>query len=199
MQKAVFIFLLATAAAVCHAQITPPTIKGHTLGESLQEFIEHSNTDTKAQISQCSTRPAYLSCDRDYPSVVKTGSGSLRCYPFLDRADTNVCHDFIGTATFDGGKLVAIELIIAEWADALTDISAKFGNPTETGTASMQNQFGAKFDVQTATWVTSGVLAYATEEVNPNYSHPRYVRATFTDRKYFEAQQAKKHQSNALD
>lgn len=59
--KRLTILLLATALA-CHAQ-TSPTIKGHRLGESIQQFTANADDITRGLISTCVTK------SRAYPAL----------------------------------------------------------------------------------------------------------------------------------
>ena len=54
-RRLVVIFSLLLAGIGVQGQTVPPAIKGHSLGESLREFVEKSTPETKARIAQCQT------------------------------------------------------------------------------------------------------------------------------------------------
>jgi hypothetical protein len=63
----------------------------------------------------------------------------------------------------------------------------------------MQNGYGAKFDLHTATWVTHEYVVVAREKLNLPYSLVRLMEVHITDHKYFEEQQTIQPHVNALD
>jgi hypothetical protein len=196
--------LLSMAALACHAQTTP-TIKGHTLGETLEQFTTESNDVTREEMQSCVATDGkdlhgntIFACT-DYLRTVKTGNGSFDCA--LPMHELGTCRNFRGKVTFADGKLVELRLEITdkEWSDTLPDMITKFGKPNETHTDTTQNAYGAKFDLQTASWTKTDYLVVAFEKINVPYNLKRLVEVTLTDRTYFQSQQAKKVHGSALD
>jgi hypothetical protein len=202
-----FVALLSVAVLTCHAQTTPaaPTIKGHTLGESLQQFIAESSPITREQMQNCSAtngRDGYgdtISACTDYLLTVKTGNGSFDCT--LPMYELGTCRDFRGKVTFSDNKLVELNLEITdqEWGDVLPYVVTKFGKPDETRVDTVQNAYGAKFDLQKASWTKPDYLVVAFEKINLPYNLKKFVEINLIDRSYFQSQQAKKAHGNALD
>jgi len=65
--------LLLMSAMTCHAQ-TAPTIKGHTLGETTQEFTAHADDITRGLISTCVTK------SRAYPALKAAADAAAAAY-----------------------------------------------------------------------------------------------------------------------
>lgn len=219
--KALAISLL-TMALTCHAQAMPttPTIKGHTLGETLEQFTTESNDVTRGQMQNCVTTDGKDTitwnanegkfngdsgsrCNEFLPTL-KTGSGSFDCQDMAwenPEFDQQVCHNFEGRVTFDGGKLVELDIKVLnkDWDDVLPDVMAKFGKPDEVHVDTTQNAYGAKFDLHTASWTKPDYLVAAVEGINLHYDHPKYTVIVLEDRSYFQSQEAKKAHGNALN
>jgi len=156
--------LLLTTALGCYAQAIQPTpvIKGHTLGESVQQFTTNADDLTRGLIYDCTAHnnvsgPKESGCD-EFLQIVGSGSGTLECS--LPMYKSGVCRNFDGVVKFDNRKLVNLTLRITdkEWSEALGDVVTKFGKPDETRTNTVQNGYGAKFDLQTATWTAPDYL-----------------------------------------
>ena len=238
--------LILAAVFACHAQTTTtPTIKGHTLGESFQQFITKSNDVTREQMQKCQTKASdkkemgsaeaalndYKFSERckDFLHTLNAPSmnGTFNCadpavFPadeveklralapdksaadftqeYIDRANVS-CFEFSGTPTFDGNRLVEISLRFGPkaWDAVLADVVSKFGKPTETQIDTVQNAYGAKFDLQRVTWITHEYVVVAFEKLNLPYSLVRLVEVHITDHAYFQKQQAQKTHGNALD
>jgi hypothetical protein len=78
--------LFAFVSFACQAQTTSsaPTMKGHTLGESVQEFVAASNDETRGQIKICSSTEKTVQASAPYECeafnrTVKTGTGNFHC------------------------------------------------------------------------------------------------------------------------
>jgi hypothetical protein len=222
IMKVLAILLLSTALA-CYAQ-TAPTIKGHALGESLNQFIAQSNNITQTQLQKCRITPSVKNeddgvtnrCD-DFLHTANASpvSGTFRCAgavsadsgydaefisKFVDGAGVP-CFEFLGEVTFDNDKLVKIvvEFWHQGWSEVLPDLISKFGKPREEHVNTMQNGFGAKFDFQQAGWATSNYVLAAFEKTFSSDTLERKVVVEMTDTKYFRAQQSKKPRGSVLD
>ena len=189
--KMLTILLLATAFA-CQAQ-TAPTVKGHTLGESIQEFTAKADDLSRGLLNDCtvegskSTRPHKEQGCRELLQVLETGNGTLSCAPPMYKI--GVCRNFDGYAVFVSGKLVEIDLKIWDtpWSDGLGEAVAKFGKPDDAHVEAMQNGYGATFDLQSASWATLAYVVDLTELINTPYNLKRYMFLRFISREYFDS------------
>jgi hypothetical protein len=219
------IILLSVLAMVCHAQTTPttPSIKGHTLGESVQEFVNNSNATTKHIVQWCSTDqtgfaplicpnitdilakpnavPARLDvhCDTVIVDMLEAFPPSSSPIP-TERYAKSWCADFIGDITFENGKLVSIRTEIwSSWSEAYSTLLKKFGKPTAIQTKILQNGFGATFHATNGFWVGKSYTVSARELLNDDLT--RYVSLEMETPAYAheKVQELKKSQKNALD
>jgi hypothetical protein len=115
--------------------------------------------------------------------------------------DQEVCHNFRGKVTFVGYKLVELKLEVFNkvWDEVLPDVTSKFDKPDETHVDTMQNAYGAKFDLHNASWTKPGYLVVVLEAIDLHRDHPSYVVIDLQDRAYFQSQQTKKARGSALD
>jgi len=106
MRPATIILLILVATVPCHAQ-SAPTIKGHSLGETLEQFIAESNQPTREQMQRCiasggkdqygnpqSECEDFLKASRTDPTSGKSGNGSFACQDPI--YNLGVCRDFRG-------------------------------------------------------------------------------------------------------
>jgi hypothetical protein len=223
MQKAVFTLLVLAMTIVCTAQTTIPTIKGHKLGETLQQFIAESNNVTREEMQKCQAGSPTLKEDKEFAKrceeflqTLNTSpvNGTFQCAgspegkgytaeftrSFIDGANT-ACFELLGKVTFENDRLVKFDLNFSNhpWEEVLPDIITKFGKPTATHVDAWQNGYGAKFDLRTATWITHEYVVVASERLNLPYSLVMLMGAQITDHKYFEEQQAKNAHGSVLD
>ena len=200
----ILMLLLLMTVSTCFAQTSAtPTIKGHTLGESLQKFISESNDATREQIANCASgngahKFVPYECT-DVNQAVNTGNGKFHCD--LPMYQTGICRDFRGNVTFYNNKLVELNLEITdeEWNQALADVTSKFGKPDEVHSDKVQNAYGATFNLQAATWAKSDYLVVAFEKINAPYNLKVFTEVILTTRSYNESQEKKKEHSNALN
>lgn len=206
--KTVTLLLLSLLTVSCQAQTTAttPTIKGHMLGESLQQFITEASPATREQIRLCEAtndqnRYAVNGCDSYLWAVAHSSQFGLKMECYDPAVQLGVCREFRGSAKFVDDKLVEVHLQITDkqWAEALSDVTAKFGKPDEVQTETAQNAYGAKFELQSANWTKPNYLLVTNESVNLPYNLKRFVEVNLTDRAYFQKQQSKKPQGNALN
>jgi hypothetical protein len=115
--------------------------------------------------------------------------------------EVGICRNFRGNVTFANNKLVVLNLEVIDkgWDETLADVVSKFGKPDETHMDTMQNTYGAKFDVESATWTKPDYLLSAFEKINVPYNLKKFVEITLTDRGYFQEQQAEQPHGNAID
>jgi hypothetical protein len=182
--KLAILALALIYAAHAHTQ----TIKGHTLGETMQEFSAEATDLTKANILKCAAAPADNgSCDVFLKVVQAGGNGSFPCDEPIFQTNT-VCKEFRGRVTFKDNKLVELNLEVMNkpWESVLEDMTAKFGKPADTRTRTEQNVYGAKWELQSATWTSETYLATAFEKINTPYNLNRFVAITVSNRAYWE-------------
>lgn len=202
MEIKTLVILLSMMVLTCHAQTATPTIKGHKLGETLEQFIANASPVTREQIQLCAAtndRNRYTvdGCEAYLDSFKFGLEAEVECQDPIFKI--GVCRDFRGYAKFSNNKLVELhlEIIDKDWDDALPDVITKFGKPNEIHTVTTQNAYGAKFDLQTASWTKPEYLVTTFEKINVPYNLKKFVEVTITARAYFQSQQAKK--SSALD
>lgn len=213
--------LLSMLALTCHAQTTP-TIKGHTLGESVLQFVDNSNATTKHLVQWCGADQTGSPMCMNITSILakpdaapaalavhcdETGVDKMEDFP---GSSTSIqkemyvsywCTDFNGDATFEGGKLVSIRTEIwSPWSEAYSALLKKFGKPVAVQDQILQNGFGAKFRSTKGLWVAKSYRVTA-QELFSEEGLNRYVSLEMTTPGYAQekAQGLKKSQTNALD
>jgi hypothetical protein len=216
--------LLTMLAMTCHAQ-TIPAIKGHKLGESLQEFVSHSNATTKRLVQWCGAHDSPM-CNGvadvlATPDEVWEGQVDVDCDPVIESmlsaypksmlnssgfsvpteaTAKSWCAEDLISMTFEEGKLVRIQAEIwSSWSESYGDLLKKFGKPTSFQTKVLQNGFGATFRTSASFWVTKSYNARAEELLSDDLT--RYVSLEVLTPSYahVRAQELKKSQKNALD
>ncbi len=222
--KTLTLLLLATALS-CQAQ-TSPTIKGHKLGESLQEFVNNASPTTTYLINSCKSdtdSENYSWCVGIYgittllakPDVSPTGI-DMKCdtkavdfqnvgalaSPLGKTYIQSWCADFDGEITFEGNKLVRIQTKIiptGPWSQSYSSLVNKFGKPTTTQSQVLQNGFGARFRTTDGLWVSKGYSVRAQELLNDDLS--RYVTVEMMTPAYAheQIQEEQKAHANTLD
>ena len=165
------VILLSMMTLACHAQtVITPTMKGHALGETLEQFLANSSPATHEQARLCietndQKRYTVDGCREfiSFLSSMATGSKSAELGCQEPVFNMGVCRDFRGYAKFADNKLVELHLEITDkdWGDAMSDVTSKFGKPDETHIDTAQNVYGAKFDLQAASWTTPDYLVAA--------------------------------------
>jgi hypothetical protein len=153
--------LVVLSVTGCLAQ-SGPTIKGHTLGESIADFISKTNSGPRLQ--KCRDKEA------KHPK-----KNSQWCKSFIAAVDTGGrfattldVESISDTATFDRGKLVAIHIRTASYgyADMLRDMKTRLGEPSKTEDTVSQNGYGATFHHPRAIWLSNSVCAVLAETGN---------------------------------
>lgn len=186
------------------ATLPAPTIKGHTLGETLQEFVE-SGVGTSQQVSVClhSKQPKYMintPC-LGYRDVLNTGHGGFRCKRSSTGDVSDLCFGFDGLVIFEAGKLVELELDLEDtaWSDATADVVTKYGKQDETHTTTMQNGYGATFNYQKAIWAKEAYAIIVAEEPDLFRNRRTQVSIKLIDSKYLGEQAVQEHPKNVLE
>jgi len=185
-------------------------MKGHALGETIEQFVTNANDETKREVLACASaagsKKKVKVTKECYDFQVATGTGMterIECAdPTVFSANEDpmrrMCREFEGYVRFESNKLVEIniELRDSSWADALSDATNKFGKPDSVETDTAQNAYGAKWELQNALWSKSGFIVFADEKLNS--IQRRVVEVTLTDSVFWDAHHPKKTK-NALD
>lgn len=207
MQKLVFVVVGLLVANLCHAQSGTPTLKGHALGETIDQFIANSTELTRQQIGNCIVSRGVgphgitdFHC-QDFLKATRMGpgTGSFDCN--LAMYEIGVCRDFRGRVTFEGGKLVEIHLEVTDqdWDSVLNSAIQKFGKPDETHVVTTQNAYGAKWELRRASWSASDHVAKAYEKVNLPYNAKVFVELDLMSKEHWDEQNKSAASQNPLD
>jgi hypothetical protein len=188
--KIIAIILLLTLS-IAHAQLV---IKGHTLGEGFTDTLTRSGEPSA--VDECRT---FLSTHQKKESFALDKKGRLpkfdsfraqenvnahieRCESVLNASTGARTHFFVkelGDGYFHDGKLVGVEIEFLNIADRDHQVSydkvrddgaQKYGKPSEEGTTTWQNGFGATWHPRYAMWITDTVVVHI-EEGPPEYHH----------------------------
>jgi hypothetical protein len=210
------------------AKAVPPVeIKGHHIGETVQEFTIANGTPE--QLQQCGDFLGDSSTQKHYAKIKSSTSESdlkfkwrvdecIKLADALSGEPTDFSPKFAdhtqARMKFVGNKLVAIYLSFPEtqpavvpagnfgpllsFDEVLRDLTAKFGPPDTLGQRQMQNGFGAVFTFPVASWTTRpDVRVYATEDQSEAVTHLTSVE--IQDRAYGDTiLQEQKDRPNAL-
>lgn len=173
----VVIFSLLLAGIGVQGQTVPPAIKGHSLGESLQEFVEKSTPETKARVAQCQTSSA-PEC-QNIPKLL-TESPDNRpeelYFPCKQKFYIVWCQEDMGAAYFEKDKLVEIDVrVFGSWDEQRETLIKKFGNPTGTRDQIEQNGYGATAHAVKGVWLNSTYEVVASEWVDSNFNRSVFV------------------------
>jgi hypothetical protein len=176
MKKIISIGVLFLST-VCAAGQVPP-IKGHVLGETMQQFLTVSSV-MRRLVAHCRTNPNELLTDPH--ASVENGDVPPSCQDLLnavdgkgtiafteDFADVYMAphfFEFCGEVEFSDGRLDMLNICLTDpWSDVYSSLIKKFGNPTSTDTIEMQNGYGAIFYYPEATWEKPGYQVKASEK-----------------------------------
>lgn len=162
-----------------------PSIKGHRIGESAQDFF------AVAQMGE--SRGKALDYCRTYladPKVVRAYEKAQKDITNLDAlqksSDVNGCREVLaalegksvnvgaryateigkGSVTFENGKLVAMDLMLdAMYNDVLADMTKKLGAAPNEGQDILQNAYGAQLVQRYADWPNAAGLTVRMTEL----------------------------------
>ena len=164
--------ILISAFSINAVAQTPP-LKGHVIGESIQQFLSESDY-LATRLSLCrglkdpkSARKQRLDwniCQQLIGAVDHNGLAIVDSNCYADRMPPTAdhiqgtslrCLGYEGKAIFLEGKLAAMRVkLVDPWGYVLTDLVKAFGPPTHEGQTTLQNAFGAQFILSNATWTT---------------------------------------------
>jgi hypothetical protein len=154
------LLILAATMNICAAQAAP-TFKGHTIGETREKYVEVELAREHLATSDCISRDAQKAaakrlnqlgfivthtCER-VASVLK-GGRYMYAYDFAD---------------FENDKLVflswEISFIGKTYVELRSDVIAKLGKPSESGTSKFQNRLGGTFEFPWDVWRGDSIAA----------------------------------------
>jgi hypothetical protein len=153
----------------------PVTIKGYTLGQTINEIVQGTPTE-EHKLKACrgtaiptsarslETELEYLHYEWCHQLIAAIDHGTRFDTMFID---SDTLSEFASDSrspnvlTFDGKKLVKIKMAIMEhdYADVLADVKARLGEPTEVKDVVSQNSYGAIFHHPLAVWIQPTVVA----------------------------------------
>ena len=143
--------------------VAPVTIKGHVLGETLRDFIAKRPADVE-ELNGCRSGARLRNADAYEKQWV--AESCQRLTDALDsgaRVSFDEHTDFIFTSyEFRKAKLVAVQIRQhrTEFADALKDMKARFGEPTKATSVTVANGYGATMQRPEAFWFTPVIHAF---------------------------------------
>ncbi len=195
------VFIPLLAGTTIQARAIAPAIKGHSLGESLQQFVENSTPETRSRITQCQTASG-PEC-QSIPKLL-TESPDERpeelYVPCKQKFPTVWCQEDIGAVYFEKDRLVEIDVrVFGSWDELRETLITKFGNPTGTKDQIEQNGYGATAHAVKAMWLNSTYEVVASEWLDSNFN--RSVFVTLRTRQYArqKAERERQKHTNDLD
>jgi hypothetical protein len=120
-----------------------PTIKGHRIGETWQQFVNNSHY-LQTRVAKCAAdkqpdpnrkvkRYEFNPCSNIWLMNGNPNANmTLDCVALGLGAGTDmICQDFSGEVSFEAGRLVSLKIVISQdWSVVYPDIVSKFGQPT---------------------------------------------------------------------
>jgi hypothetical protein len=178
---------LALLAAGVSAQDQPMKVKGgHQLGETAEQFF--SEGQEKEALNACATGH-FKGVDKIFRSSVKKDCGDFNETRQLAmdgkrkeyKSDGDPSKMRKDTFTFDGGRLVKVELLYASPAaefnyrgqtfeKIFAGIKQANGPPTRETTKSVQDTYGAPYVAHRELWLMSQTAILITEQPGPGGS-----------------------------
>lgn len=155
----------------------PVEVKGHTMGETLNAYLSKEGRDPEINTCQSLTQnPKDKEAHKEAKKLKLTPQACQGLIAGMNgsRIQTNMNGSgsyCVGTlrcgATFEGTHLVKITMHVSEgFAATLPSLESKYGKPVATSTETLQNGYGAKFEVGRAMWnMPDGTVILATEDI----------------------------------
>ena len=208
MKRIALLALVLAPAALAPAQMTQPEIqtqavspieiKGHHIGETIQEFMAAQRIPNRLRDCSALLSERKKPNDKKIRAINQSEHGlrfdSDECLKIADGLTGHVVEfqpwfsDYAWAhMTFADNKLVQISLLFPEtrrpgsfagmngpllsFGEVLHDLTIKFGPPDTTGERQMQNGFGAVFTFPVANWSKTDVTICATQDRNENYTN----------------------------
>jgi hypothetical protein len=166
--------MLVSFAARAQDAPKPIEVKGHSLGETVDQFFaiagsSHLVADCQS-IHHNRNKAKKLGVEMKLcDEVLKAESGARveATDPKFESPTTPAEPLPPSHAVLDGKKLVSVTLVFTERLSALLpDLTAKYGSPESTGARQLTSGYGATFDTENAAWkMPDGSIITAIEEV----------------------------------
>ena len=136
------------------SQATYADFKGHFIGESIPDFLR-LEPDAQQEADVCRARPSRHSCER------LVGA--------LDRGErAEVSNNDSVNFVLDAGRLVKLTMLIDDSVDAVVGgLTNKFGNPSKTLAADLQNKSGDKWQNREFVWDWPNIHVRLYQDNNP--------------------------------
>jgi hypothetical protein len=173
--KTLLLILVTASSAFGQA---PTTVKGHTMGESVSEF--YAKAGYPHLLEDCQAVRG------DKKAAKKLKINFQMCQAVLASESGAVVYandpkfGELGKATIVNGKLAIVELELpGEFNDILAQLTEKYGKPKAVGTRTLQNGFGARFEVGNASWLMPDETTISAVEAMASVSL-RMTFVTFT-------------------
>jgi hypothetical protein len=177
--------LVVVLGALTAAQVAPTEVRGHVLGETVTEYMKkaaHPNPTERCQSFLADSKAAKKDknrsewCDK-LLGIATGGTGRIeiaeepsiagaRCVPLIRIAKGEGslwCESVI-----DNGRLAVVRLfLVSPYSQVLSDLVAKYGQPSRSGTTTLQNAYGATLQVGEAYWqMPDGTVITAKESAS---------------------------------
>lgn len=188
------------ATAATPAPIGPPEdqgprteVKGHQMGETAAEFYIKSGygpfIEQCRSVAENQKQVKKLHCEGTLSGLaggtIRTtdpnwASESERENKKRLRENYGVDPSPENTAILSGGRLARVDLMVGPFAYFLPSLVEKYGKPSSISSDTLQNAFGAKFEVGRAKWtMPDGTIISATEELLFTSGYQRYTNIEF--------------------
>jgi len=182
-------------------EVSAPAIKGHSLGESLRQFVEKSTPETKSRIDQCRT-----SLGSECQSIPKLLAESPEerpqelYFPCKQKFFVAWCQEDVGAVYFEKDKLVEIDLKVSgSWDELRETLINKFGKPSGTTDQLEQNGFGATAHAVKGLWLNANYKVIASEWLDSNFNRSVFVTLETLQYAQLKAERERQKHTHDLD
>lgn len=175
-----FAAALLTIASSAQAQGAPVELKGHYIGESIEQLLQ-AEPEAQQELDVCKAHPTRTTCDRLIAAIERGQRAEI---------STSTGMDFV----LDQGKLVKVTMLLHDTtAQASQLLTAKLGSSPSDTAQTKQNASGAKWENHLLVWNTSQIYVSLYQDNNPSLqgAQPLLVAETQIERSLDEAELAK--------
>jgi len=213
--NAVLLTIVANLSLVAFTQQNPPTVKGHKIGETLEEYliVEKGSAESAARVlTDCAaliTNPKQHRAD-PLPFEIQTHP-CLEMAKILDGQPGDTSKSLVNATHpsetdeqefhFEGKRLVRIQLYIHEvFTNVKHDLIEKYGPPDGEEEISYQNGFGAVFLHPRAAWIKRSDVVVLVSEATEAAAGIYPVLVTIADNSWAKSEtEKKKNRPNSID
>jgi hypothetical protein len=163
LQRLASLVFLLPPCALCAqtANLKPPEVQGHSIGESIAELLS-KEPEVQQKLDICGRNPRKPTC-ASLLAAVKSGTRT--------EVSTSNRTDFV----LDGGKLVKLTTLVNETSDAKADLTKKFGPRSSESAFPMQNVLGQNWEDHLYVWDTPTIYVALREDNNPASQNHHFV------------------------